>query len=190
MNKITTNKKPRNSILYNGNTSNFFRQSIKKHNFFLISDKFINLLMHDGKKIKATTLFFEMLPFLRKHLEKDREKKYSLVKNFTLDLSVLHYLSQAIENVTPSLEVRKVRVSGSTYLVPAILSKKRQQTMAIRWIIESAKKKQNNSKLSFSECLADEIFDAFKKQGQARQKRDDLHRLAEANRVYIRYRWW
>ena len=53
-----------------------------------------------------------------------------------------------------------------------------------------SKKKQKNSKLKFAQCLADEIYDAFKKQGQARQKRDELHRLAEANRAYIRYRWW
>ena len=176
-----------NKISSNLNSSNLKK---KQFNFFLFTDKFINLLMRDGKKTKAAKLFFDMLIFLKKRIEKDTDKKLSLVKHFTHDISVLHLLSQAVENVTPSLEVRKVRVSGTTYLVPAILRKKRQQTTAIRWIIDSARKKQNNSNLCFSECLADEFFDAYKKQGQARQKRDELHRLAEANRAYIRYRWW
>jgi small subunit ribosomal protein S7 len=200
MNKIITNQKATIPIISNGVSGAFLRKKApvlfserkKKYqfNFFLFTDKFINLLMQDGKKVKAAKLFFDMLLFLKKRLEKDIDKKSSIRKHFMHDLSVLHFLSQAVENVTPSLEVRKVRVSGTTYLVPAILSKKRQETIAIRWIIESARKKQNNSILGFSECLADEIFDAYKKQGQARQKRDELHRLAEANRAYIRYRWW
>ena len=181
-------------------------------NFFLFTDKFLNLLMRDGKKTKAVKLFFDMLVFLKKRVEKDTNKKASLgssassprrfqsqaskshqeslVKHFIHDVSILNFLSQAVDNVTPCLEVRKVRVSGTTYLVPAILSKKRQQTTAIRWLIDSARKKQNNSNFCFSECLVDEIFDAYKKQGHVRQKRDELHRIAEANRAYIRYRWW
>lgn len=92
--------------------------------------------------------------------------------------------------MTPNLEIRKVRVAGSTYSVPAALSKKRQETLALKWLIEAAKKRQRNSNLEFSTCLAEEIFDASKKLGQARQKRDDLHRQAQLNRAYIRYRWW
>lgn len=160
-------------------------------NLYIFSNKFINLLMIDGKKAKASKLFFEMLLFLKKRIDGDSDKKINnLSKSILYDLSTLYYLSQAIQNVMPSVEVRKVRVAGSTYLVPAILSKKRQESLAIKWIIDSAKKKQKSSKLKFGQCLADEIYDAFKKQGQARQKRDELHRLAEANRAYIRYRWW
>lgn len=182
MNKIIPNQKNNTPILSNGVKPQF--------NFFLFTDKFINLLMRDGKKVKAAKLFFDMLLLLKKRLDKDTDKKSSLIKSSMHDLSVLHFLSQAVENVTPSLEVRKVRVAGTTYLVPAILSKRRKETTAIGWIIESAKKRQNNSKFGFSECLADEIIDAYKKQGPARQKRDELHRLAEANRGYLRYRWW
>ena len=166
---------------------------IKKSNlnFSLFSEKFINLLMIDGKKLKASKLFFDMLLLIKKRIEKNSEKKSTnLVQKTSFNISVLHVLAQAVENVTPSLEVRKVRVAGTTYLVPAILSKKRQETLAIRWIIESAKKRKKNLKFNFSECLADEIYEASKKQGNARQKRDELHRLAEANRAYIRYRWW
>lgn len=166
---------------------------IKKSNlnFSLFSEKFINLLMIDGKKLKASKLFFDMLLLIKKRIEKNSEKKSThLVQKASFNISVLHVLAQAVENVTPSLEVRKVRVAGTSYLVPAILSKKRQETLAIRWIIESAKKRKKNLKFNFSECLADEIYEASKKQGNARQKRDELHRLAEANRAYIRYRWW
>lgn len=169
-------------------------------------EKFVNLLMEDGKKTKAAKLFFEMLWFLKKrinthdfsadknmlkqeYLDKENNSSKFFKSNFN-DLSTLYYFSQALQNVMPTLEVRKVRVSGSTYLVPAILYKRRQESLAIKWIIESAKNKQKTSKFSFAQCLADEIYDAFKKQGQARQKRDELHRLALANRAYMRYRWW
>lgn len=157
--------------------------------FDIFFTKFINLLMKDGKKTKASKLVFKMLLNLKKKLKKELEKK-NLQKEISFNLTLLRVISKAIENVTPSLEVRKVRVSGSTYLVPAVLSKKKQENLALKWVIESAEKRQKNSKLNFSTCLADEIFDAYRKLGQARQKRDELHRLAQTNRAYIRYRWW
>lgn len=169
----------------------FIKKTDINSNLSIFSNKFINLLMIDGKKTKASKIFFEMLLCLKKRIDGDSDKKINnLSKSILYELSTLYYLSQAIQNIMPSVEVRKVRVAGSTYLVPAILSKKRQESLAIKWIIDSAKKKQKNFKVKFGQCLADEIYDAFKKQGQARQKRDELHRLAEANRAYIRYRWW
>lgn len=99
-------------------------------------------------------------------------------------------LLQAIENVQPSVEVKSVKVSGRTYQVPAIVSKKRQQVLAIKWIIDLARKKQKNSNINFSECLALELFEALKKSGKAKQKRDLLHQLAESNRAYMRFKWW
>jgi ribosomal protein S7 len=99
-------------------------------------------------------------------------------------------LLQAIENIKPSLEVRKVRIAGTTYLVPALVAKARQETLAIKWIIQSARKRKRTANFPFADCLANELVDAFFKQGQARQKRDELHKLAEANRAYTRYRWW
>ena len=88
------------------------------------------------------------------------------------------------------MEVRKVRRAGTTYSVPAILSVKKQESLALKWIIESAKQRKKTSSFTFSQCLASEILEASKKAGHARLKRDELHRLAEANRAYIRYRWW
>jgi small subunit ribosomal protein S7 len=217
----------------------------KKHekklvNFDVFLKKFINLLMIDGKKIKASKIFFLMLSALKNKIKNESTKKnqsdtHARINNnaekldipstdvertsassqrklrfsqhqlkglqfsheklhecssISLNFSLLHALSKALENVTPNLEIRKVRVAGSTYSVPAAISKKKQETLALKWIIDSAKKRQKNSNLDFSTSLAEEIFDASKKLGQARQKRDELHRQAQMNRAYIRYRWW
>jgi ribosomal protein S7 len=129
---------------------------------------------------------------------KTKQNTISLSKNKSTQLTNLlldssepsGLLYTAIENVTPSLEVRNVRIGGRTYQVPAIIPKSRQQTIAFRWIIDSAKKRKKKNKNSFAECLAFELVDAYKKQGYAFQKRDELHKIAEANRAYIRYRWW
>lgn len=151
----------------------------------LFFSKFINLLILDGKKLKAYKLFFKMIEFLNEKIKKQNIKSLDNSSLFALQI-----VETAILNCMPHLQVRKVRVAGTTYLVPALLAKKKQEALAIRWIIEAAKKKKKSSKLSFAECLADEIIDAYLKQGYARTKRAELHRLAEMNRAYIRYRWW
>ena len=171
---------------------------IQQKNYFIFTEKFVNLLMIDGKKLKAYSLYFLTLELIKKKLETLHltEKKVGSSTSKTSSTkplkthSVLEIVSQSIENCMPNLEVRKVRVAGSTYLVPTIISKKKQEAFAMRWILEAARKKKKMTKLPFSQCLADEMLDAFLKQGYARQKRDELHRLAEANRAYIRYRWW
>jgi len=164
---------------------------VPKQNIFFFSNKFISLLTISGKKLKAYKLFCDTLVYVKKRLDVPFGRKSNQeAQSLFYDSSILEILSQALENIKPNLEVRKVRIAGSTYLVPTLLSKKKQETLAMKWIIESAKKRQKNSKLTFSQCLADELVDASKKIGQARQKRDELHRLAEANRAYIRYRWW
>lgn len=108
---------------------------------------------------------------------------------FTID-----YLFQAISNVQPLLEVKKIRIAGSTQWIPSTISVNRQQTLAIRWIIEGAKKRPRVSLRSkgtrFSHKLAAELLEASKKTGFARKKRDELHKLAEANRSFSHYRWW
>jgi small subunit ribosomal protein S7 len=166
-------------------TSEFMRE---QKNYFIFSEKFVNLLMIDGKKVKAYSIFFITLELIKKKYLAD--KKLGSSMKISKTQSVLEIVSQSIENCIPNLEVRKVRVAGSTYLVPTIISKKKQEAYAMRWLLEAARKKKKMTKLTFSQCLADEIYDAFLKQGYARQKRDELHRLAEANRAYVRYRWW
>lgn len=159
----------------------------KPTRFDLFVTKLTHLIMKHGKKTQATRLVWNTLLILKQKVKRDLEKK-NLKSNSPALLVALIF--QALENITPNLEVRKVRVAGSTYLVPAALSKKKQENLAFKWLIESAKKRQKNSNGSFSECLADEFLDASKKAGYARQKRDELHRLAQQNRAYIRYRWW
>ena len=98
---------------------------------------------------------------------------------------------QSIENVKPLFEVKRIRIAGTTQQVPSLVPFERQESLAIRWIIQGAKeRKRKIVKLDFEECLALEIIEAFKKQGSARHKRDDLHKIAEANRAYSHYRWW
>ena len=105
--------------------------------------------------------------------------------------SLFYIIQQAIENVKPFLEVKKVRVAGTTYQVPCLVQSNRQENLAINWLIQSAfERKKRNPSQAFEICLASEIFEAFQKQGQARNKRNELHKLAEANRAFSHYRWW
>ena len=99
-------------------------------------------------------------------------------------------LYQAVENIKPALELRRVRKGGTTYQVPAIVKPKRQERLAIKWIIESAEKRKKKNKKSFSNCLVSEILEAFNKTGQPRQRRDEQLKIAQYNRAYTRYRWW
>lgn len=129
--------------------------------------------------------------------KKDKEKKslfFSLGEKEERDyINVFlrnNILYQAVENVKPPLELRRVRKGGTTYKVPAIVSQKRQERLAIKWIIEAAEKKKKKNNKSFSDCLVSEITDAFNKTGQPRQRRDEQLKVAEFNRAYTLYRWW
>ena len=159
----------------------------------VLFQKFTHCLMKHGKKTKAGKLLSETFLILQARLDSTEHpftKKGGERKTQNLQVPLLWLVSRALENVTPSLEVRKVRVSGSTYLVPAVLSKKKQETLALKWLVESARKRREKAGFPLPVCLADEIGDAFRKTGAARQKRDDLHRLAQLNRAHVRYRWW
>ena len=118
------------------------------------------------------------------HTERMVEEKYY---NDFLKKNILY---QAIENVKPPLELRRVRKGGTTYQVPAIVSQKRQERLAIKWIIESAYKRKSKKGNTFSESLVTDILEAFNKTGRVRQKRDEILKIAEYNRAYTRYRWW
>ena len=108
-----------------------------------------------------------------------------------IQFSSRHLIEQAICHVKPFVEVKKVRVAGTTYQVPAILEKHRQENFALKWILQSAferHKKNPSQPLEYS--LAFELYEASKKQGQARMKRNELHKLAEAHRAFAHFRWW
>nr|YP_001315105.1 ribosomal protein S7 [Chlorokybus atmophyticus]ABO15123.1 ribosomal protein S7 [Chlorokybus atmophyticus] len=118
------------------------------------------------------------------------------------NMNSLDLFKEALENVRPVLEVRKVRVAGRTLSVPALVSENRSYGLALRWIIQAASLRKKNIKTGLlrinnrvrssrmAESLAAEFLDALQKQGQARQVRDELHRLAIANRAFYHYRWW
>lgn len=185
-----------------------------------IQNKCINLLTKDGKKTKAFSLlkaaFILVIKKTRKIAKTSLESKGIKKNVFTSSLSqerggvgasnqgirslpiekdnILTANSlflKSIENVKPIFEVKKVRVAGNTLLVPALIPFQRQENKALRWIIEGAKeRKGKNSKLLFEECLAIEIIEASEHQGYAKQKRDELHKIAEANRAFSHYKWW
>lgn len=104
-------------------------------------------------------------------------------------VNIFSIMENAILNVSPFLEVRKVRVSGKTRQIPSMIQKNRQQTLAIRWLIEAAKNNKKKNK-TFADCLAIEFLEAADKRGGARQKRNELHKVAHSNRTFLRYRWW
>ena len=117
-------------------------------------------------------------------------KQYHFRESNTPSRSLIDCLEQALLNVEPSLEVRKKKIAGITRQIPSTLSKSRGQGLAIRWIVESARGRRRKEGKNFSECLAEELVSAYHKKGEPRQKRDALHKLAESNRSFLRYRWW
>lgn len=100
------------------------------------------------------------------------------------------FVKDAISHIKPSLETRKKKIAGITRHVPAIVPLSRGEGIAIRWVLAAAKEKQRKAGKELAKCLSDELLDAYLKRGEARQKRDFLHKLAESNRSYVRYRWW
>ena len=113
-----------------------------------------------------------------------------LVRSKSGTSSIKGFVKDAISNVRPSLETRKKKIAGITRHVPAIVSPSRGEGLAIRWVLAAAKEKQRKGGKELAKCLSDELLDAYLKRGEARQKRDSLHKLAESNRSYVRYRWW
>ena len=133
--------------------------------------KFINNLMKDGKKTLAQRIFYEALT-----------KACQLVSG----PSELEVFNKALENVRPTVEVKSRRVGGATYQVPVEIPQYRQDALAIRWIIGGARGRKGTE---MAQALAYELSDAFKGEGGAVRKRDEVHRMAEVNRAFAHYRW-
>lgn len=132
--------------------------------------KFINKMMWDGKKSVAERVLYSALDILQ---EKKQDDPLKLFK-------------QAIENVKPMLEVRSRRVGGANYQVPVEVRAERKVALATKWIILSAR---SRGERTMSARLASELMDAIEKKGNAMKKREDIHRMAEANRAFAHYRW-
>jgi len=140
-----------------------------KYKNVLVS-KFINGLMAKGKKSLARRIFYDAMEII------ENRSKENPVKVF----------EQAMENVKPIVEVRSRRVGGATYQVPVEVRPERRRALAIRWIVGYAK---SRGEKTMSQRLAGELQDAYNKRGGAFKKREDTHRMAEANKAFAHYRW-
>ena len=136
----------------------------------LVLAKFINFVMYDGKKATSEKIIYDAL-----------EK----IKNKTKD-DPIKIFNEAINNIRPNLEVRSRRVGGATYQVPNEVKADRAQALAIRWLVEAARKRSGKS---MQDKLYQEFLDAFDNKGGAVKKREDVHKMAEANKAFAHYRW-
>ena len=135
--------------------------------------KFMNMVMNDGKKSVAERIIYGAL---------DRMSE----RNTQEGINSLELLEQALENVKPAVEVKSRRVGGATYQVPIEVRQSRRQTLAMRWLIDAARKR---SEKSMAHRLAHELLDAAENRGAAVKKKEDTHRMAEANKAFSHYRW-
>ena len=146
--------------------------------------KFINCLMWDGKKSVAERVFYGAMDIISKkakNIKVETDGEESQKKPEPLDV-----FEKAINNVKPMLEVRSKRVGGASYQVPMQVRPKRQQSLAFRWILAAARAKKGRP---MSERLANELLDAFNQQGTAMTTRENVHRMAEANKAFAHFAW-
>jgi small subunit ribosomal protein S7 len=136
----------------------------------VVVTKFMNSIMYEGKKSVAETIVYGAL-----------EQVESRLKTPAIDV-----FKQALDNVAPAIEVRSRRVGGATYQVPVEVRTERRQALAIRWIIQAARGRNDKTMV---ERLSAELMDAANNRGNAVKKREDTHRMAEANRAFSHYRW-
>jgi small subunit ribosomal protein S7 len=133
-------------------------------------EKFVNSMMWDGKKATAQGLFYEAMEKIRERSGDDPLKLFK----------------KAVENVKPVLEVKTRRVGGANYQVPVEVTQNRRTSLALRWIIGQARTRPEKG---LAEKLANELNDAANMRGGAVKKKDDVHRMAEANKAFAHYRW-
>ncbi|MCX7785120.1 MAG: 30S ribosomal protein S7 [candidate division WOR-3 bacterium] len=140
-----------------------------KYNSVLVT-RFVNNLFWEGKKTVGYKIFYEAMAIIE---QKTKEDGFALFQ-------------KALNNVKPVLEVRPRRVGGATYQIPMEVPPNRQETLAIKWIIRAARERPE---YRMAERLANELIDASKNQGAAIKKKEDTHKMAEANRAFAHYRW-
>ena len=136
----------------------------------VIIPKLINSIMLDGKKTTAEKIVYDAI-----------EKIKSKSKDEPINV-----FNDAINNVRPTVEVRSRRVGGATYQVPVEVKSKRAQALAIRWLVESARKRKDKH---MSDKIFNELYDAYEKKGAAVKKREDVHKMAESNKAFAHFRW-
>lgn len=137
----------------------------------LLASKFINCLMHDGKKSTAQAVFYDALDIIG-----GKVKGVNPIEVFT----------QAVDNVKPEVEVRSKRVGGAAYQVPMQVNRNRQQSLAIRWLLLAVREKKGRAT---SAKLADELIAAYNREGTAITRRENVHRMADANKAFAHFAW-
>jgi small subunit ribosomal protein S7 len=138
-----------------------------------LMQKFINIVMTQGKKNVARTIVYEAMDVLTKKMNGDKEK-------------ALEFFNESFNRIIPSVEVRSRRVGGSVYQVPKVVNPDRGQALAMRWLISAAKTRPGKT---MGKRLAGEMLDAYEGRGSAVKKRADIHRMAEANRAFSHFAW-
>ncbi len=136
----------------------------------IVINRIINKFMLDGKKSLAESVVYEALERLAEETEED----------------ALSAVREALENVKPALEVRSRRVGGSNYQVPVEVDENRKLSLALRWLVEATRSRNERR---MTERLANELIDAYNNTGGAVGKKEEVHRMAEANRAFAHYRW-
>ena len=137
----------------------------------LLASKFINSLMWDGKKTTAQKLFYNALDEIGNRLK---------------DADPIEVFNQAVENVKPQIEVRSKRVGGAAYQVPMQVNRNRQQALAFRWLLLAVREKKGRATYL---KLADELVAAYNREGAAMTRRENVHRMAEANKAFAHFAW-
>jgi small subunit ribosomal protein S7 len=150
--------------------SNRQLQPDPRYNSKLVS-RFINCLMLEGKKSTAQQIFYDAMNIIGEKVQ---------------DAEALEVFEKAINNVKPLIEVRSKRVGGASYQVPMQVNAKRQQSLAFRWILTSARSKKGKP---MCQRLAAELMDAYNEQGGAMTTRENVHRMAEANKAFAHFAW-
>ncbi|PIS09321.1 30S ribosomal protein S7 [Candidatus Beckwithbacteria bacterium CG10_big_fil_rev_8_21_14_0_10_34_10] len=136
--------------------------------------RLVNKIMKDGKKQIAY-----------KHVYKAME----IIKNKDKDNEVMDVFHRALENIKPNMEVRSRRVGGAAYQIPVPVKGDKRESLAIRWLVQATRSRSNKEYHEFSEKLAAEILDASQSQGGAVKKKEDNHKMADANRAFAHFRW-
>jgi len=137
----------------------------------LLASKFINSMMWNGKKSVSQAVFYDALDMIKQKMP---------------EVDPLEVFTQAVENVKPNIEVRSKRVGGASYQVPMQVSRKRQQSLAVRWILLACREKKGRP---MSEKLAAELMAAYNREGAAITRRENVHRMAEANKAFAHFAW-
>ena len=137
----------------------------------ILASKFINCMMWSGKKSNTQRVFYGALGIIGEKVK---------------DVAPIEVFTQAVENVKPNIEVRSKRVGGASYQVPMQVNKNRQQSLAIRWILGACREKKGRP---MHEKLASELLSAYNREGSAYTKRENVHRMAEANKAFAHFAW-